>query len=79
MLGDVHACMCSVVSVSATPRTTRLLCPWDYPGKSTRLGCHFLVQRCWEAGALKLGFEDGGGAPLTRVPQTWDMHHGENR
>ena len=23
---------------------TRLLCPWDSPGKNTGLGCHFLVQ-----------------------------------
>ena len=23
---------------------TRLLCPWDFPGKSTGVGCHFLPQ-----------------------------------
>ena len=23
---------------------TRLLCPWDLPGKSTGVGCHFLLQ-----------------------------------
>ena len=23
---------------------TMLLCPWDYPGKSTGVGCHFLLQ-----------------------------------
>ena len=23
---------------------TRLLCPWDSPGKNTRMGCHFLLQ-----------------------------------
>ena len=23
---------------------TRLLCPWDSPGKNTRVGCHFLLQ-----------------------------------
>ena len=23
---------------------TRLLCPWDSPGKSTGVGCHFLLQ-----------------------------------
>ena len=27
-----------------TPRTTRLLCPWDSPGKNTGVGCHFLLQ-----------------------------------
>ena len=32
----------------ATPCTIalppRLLCPWDFPGKNTRVGCHFLLQ-----------------------------------
>ena len=23
---------------------TRLLCPWDFPGKNTEAGCHFLLQ-----------------------------------
>ena len=23
---------------------TRLLCPWDFPGSSTGVGCHFLLQ-----------------------------------
>ena len=23
---------------------TSLLCPWDFPGKNTRVGCHFLLQ-----------------------------------
>ena len=23
---------------------TRLLCPWDFPGKNTAVGCHFLLQ-----------------------------------
>ena len=23
---------------------TRLLCPWDFPGKDTGVGCHFLLQ-----------------------------------
>ena len=22
----------------------RLLCPWDFPGKNTRMGCHALLQ-----------------------------------
>ena len=24
------------------PQTTRLLCPWNFPGKNTGVGCHFL-------------------------------------
>ena len=25
-------------------KPTRLLCPWDFPGKDTGVGCHFLLQ-----------------------------------
>ena len=38
---------CSVMSDSLWPcglKHTRLLCPWDSPGKNTRVGCHFLLQ-----------------------------------
>ena len=37
----------SVVSDSLRPHglwPTRLLCPWDSPGKNTGVGCHFLLQ-----------------------------------
>ena len=37
----------SVVSDSVRPhrwQPNRLLCPWDSPGKNTRVGCHFLLQ-----------------------------------
>ena len=27
-----------------TVQPTRLLCPWDFPGKNTGVGCHFLLQ-----------------------------------
>ena len=36
-----------VKSLSRVPhglQPTRLLCPWDFPGKSTGVGCHFLLQ-----------------------------------
>ena len=38
---------CSVLSHSLRPhgpQPTRLLCPWDFPGKHTGVGCHFLLQ-----------------------------------
>ena len=38
---------CSVVSDSSRPhglQPTRLLCPWDFPGKSSGVGCHCLLQ-----------------------------------
>ena len=37
----------SVVSNSLRPhelQPTRLLCPWNSPGKNTGVGCHFLLQ-----------------------------------
>ena len=37
---------CSVVSDSLQPhglQPTRLLCPWDFPGKSAGVGCHCLL------------------------------------
>ena len=39
---------CSVVSDSLQPcgpQFARLLCPWNSPGKDTRVGCHSLLQR----------------------------------
>ena len=52
----VYVCMCvyaccqvaSVVSDSVRPhglQPTRLLRPWDSPGKNTGVGCHFLLHR----------------------------------
>ena len=41
------ACTWSVVSDFLGPRglkPARLLCPWDFPGKNTGAGCHFLLQ-----------------------------------
>ena len=38
---------CSVVSDSLGPHgmlLTGLLCPWNFPGKNTEVGCHFLLQ-----------------------------------
>ena len=37
----------SVVSDSLPPhglKSTKLLCPWDFPGESTGASCHFLLQ-----------------------------------
>ena len=49
-LSSQRMCVCvsrSVVSDSLWPhglQPTRLLCPWDFPGKGTGVGCHFLLQ-----------------------------------
>ena len=44
------AAVTSVVSDSVRPRRrqpTRLLCPWDSPGKNTGVGCHFLLRNIY--------------------------------
>ena len=39
---SMHACMLSLFS-HAQLFATRLLCPWDSPGKNTGVGCHALL------------------------------------
>ena len=37
----------SVLSDSLRPhglQPAKLLCPWDFPGKNTRMGCRFIIQ-----------------------------------
>ena len=49
---------CSVVSNSFWPHglePTRFLCPWDFPGKSTGVGCHFLLQAIFPTQGSNLG------------------------
>ena len=47
MLSKVKVKLLSCVQLFATPWTvpTRLLHPWDFPGKSTGVGCHCLLQK----------------------------------
>ena len=42
-MGFVHGCPAS------------LLCPWDFPGKNTRVGCHFLLQGIFLTQGSNLG------------------------
>ena len=59
---------------------TRLLCPWNSPGKNTGVGCHFLLQNIfpiqgpntsplrllhWQADSLPL---EPSGKPLLKTP-----------
>ena len=49
---------CSVVSDSLRLhglQPVRLLCPWDFPGKNTGVGCHFLLQRIFPTQGSNLG------------------------
>ena len=53
--------LCSVMSDSLWPHRVypaRLLCLWDFPGKNTRLGYHFLLQRIF----------------LTQGSNPWPLH-----
>ena len=34
---------------------TRLLRPWDFPGKNTGVGCHFFLQGIFQTQGLNLG------------------------
>ena len=47
----------SVVSDSLTPWTAAhwTLCPWDSPGKNTRVGCHGLLQGIFPTQGSNLG------------------------
>ena len=73
----------SVVSSSLWPQglqPARLLCPWDSPGKNTRVDCHFLLQRiyptqglntrliCFGRQTLHLWATWGTPKPLCTVP-----------
>ena len=49
---------CSVVSDSLRPhglQPTRLLSPWNFPGKSTGVGCHFLLKGTFPTQGSNLG------------------------
>ena len=39
------------------PQPTRLLCPWDSPGKNTGMGCHFLLQEIFLSQGANLSLQ----------------------
>ena len=56
--------LCTLWTVAAN-----LLCPWDSPGKNTRVGCHFLLQKIFPTQGLNphlfcLLHWQGGSLPL---------------
>ena len=58
------AAVTSVVSDSVRPRRrqpTRLLCPWDSPGKNTGVGCHFLLRNIYWIPIKTLRLKSKGG------------------
>ena len=54
--------------------STRLLCPWDSPGKSTGMGCHALLQGIFQIQGLNLHLLrflhwQAGSLPLAPPPR----------
>ena len=51
----------SHVRLFATPWTpaNQAPCPWDFPGKNTGVGCHFLLQEIFLTQGLNLGLLHG--------------------
>ena len=73
--GDMHACVlakslsCARLLRPHGPVAHQLLCPWDSPGKSTGVGCHFLLQgifptQGWKLSLLYLLHEQVDSLPL---------------
>ena len=51
-------CCCQVMSDSLEPHElypARLLSSWDFPGKNTGVGCHFLLQEIFLTQGSNLG------------------------
>ena len=70
----------SVVSNSSRPRglqPTRLLCPWDFPGESTGVGCHCLLQRGMGAAQQHLLVHIGTGIAqgIFNSKNLWDSSY----
>ena len=56
--GSMPVCSVAVMSDSWRPhgpQPTRLFCPWDFPGKNTRVDCHFLLQGIFPTHGSKPG------------------------
>ena len=56
----VYVLSCLIVSGSLRPhglQPARLLCPWDSPGKNTRVGCHALLQEIFPTQGSNQGLE----------------------
>ena len=53
----------SHVRVSAILRTEaqKVLCPWDFPGKNTEVGCHALLQELFPTQGSNPGFHLASG------------------
>ena len=57
----------SRIQLFVTPCTAnpRLFCPWDFPGRNTRVSCHYLLQEIFPA---------GGSNPVSWIGR-WILYH----
>ena len=63
MCRNIKSLCCVSVSRSVMPnslrlqgqQTARLLCPWDFPGKNTGVGCHSFLQGIFPTHGSNLG------------------------
>ena len=65
-----HACLCSVISDSLQPsglEPTTLLCPWDFPGKNTGVGCHFLFHKVQHGLPVNYCYQYSSSSTFDRV------------
>ena len=68
-LASIYTCVLSHVPLFANPCTVvarRLLCPWNFPGKNTGVGCHFLSR-----GSSWLRDQTTSHTPAGRFFITW--------
>ena len=81
-----ETCVCvlswSVLSDSLRPhglqpsprKTDRLLCPWDYPGENTGVGCHFLFQGIKPRDWTRISCGSCIGRWILYQWTTWEAH-----
>ena len=66
------------VAYQAAP--TRLLLPWEFPGKNTGVGCHFLLQRNLPNPGIKPGSPALQADTLpSELPEKFSSHLGSPR
>ena len=65
----------SHVQLFATPWTAarQAACPWDIPGKNTRVGCHFLLHGLILTHLQSLSFSVIPDRPTLRCTQRWHL------
>ena len=55
-------------------KPARLLCPWDFPGKNPRVGCHFLLQASSRhRDQTHVTYDSCTGRRVLYHCATWDM------